>query len=258
MQTVSLIVPCYKAEPWIDECLVSIHAQIHKDIELIVIDDAQGSGPAAARNRGLDKTTGEFIAFCDADDYMEPHAIERMLVAIEGVDMVAGSFRKFGEFEMTVTHPDAKLSMEAIAKYVIENLKNPRSHQMLSGCWAKLYRRDIIKRYDLSFQKHLTTAEDMAFNFQYLEECRLVRFISDIVYNNRKHKGSLTMRANGEGRPGESGFLEGLKYVKRFLEQFYPEEDIGDALDNSKVYHSMLYFSRVAGTGQETFRKLYP
>src|SRR3990167_6671784 len=142
MPTVSVIVPVYNADPWIKQCLDSIEAQTYKDIELIVIDDSQASGAAAARNRGLEQSTGELIAFCDADDYLEPDAIERMVKAIEGVDMVVGSFRKFGDFEMAVTYPAQIMSREQVAEYVMGNLHNPRSNQMLSGCWAKLFRRN--------------------------------------------------------------------------------------------------------------------
>ena len=255
--TVSLIVPIYKAEPWIDECMASIHSQTYKDVELILVDDSQASGPAAARNRGLDKATGEFIAFCDADDYMEPDALKRMVDAIHGAEMVAGSFRKVGAFEMTVQHDNAEMTPKRLAHYVMGNLLNPRINQMLSGCWAKLYRRSLIWRFP-----ELTTAEDMAFNFGYLPRCSKVRFISNIVYNNRKHNGSLTTTFDENNRIGLFGFLEGLSHVERYLGRFYAEDEITRAIDNSKAYHSMLYFMRIcAQTGEpmnEVFKRLYP
>ena len=257
MPKVSLIVPVYNAEPWIDECMASIRAQTYKDIELIVIDDPQGSGAAVARNRGLDKANGEYVAFCDADDYLAPDAIEKMVAAIEGVDMVAGSFRKFGDFEAVVRHEDAILDMGQVAMYAMANLKNPRDCQLLSGCWAKLYRRSLSVRFP-----KLKTAEDMALNFDYLKRCKRVRFISDIVYHNRKRSGSLTTTFSPTEPSGLFGFLEGLKYVKRFLSGFYQDDELEDALDDSKLYHSMLYFKRIcASTGEpmnDVFKRLYP
>lgn len=254
--TVNLIVPVYKAEPWIEQCMESIRAQTYKDIELIVIDDAEGTGAAAARNRGLDKATGEFIAFCDADDYLEPAAIEAMVKAMEGVGMVAGSFRKVGLFSETVQH-NAEMNLSEVAAYTMSNMLNPRSNQMLCGCCAKLFRRSLVDRFPL-----ITTAEDMAFNFDYLTRCRLVRFIPDIVYNARKRKGSVTTTFDESNKSGLFGFLEGLKYVERFLKPFFSEQEIRDATDNSKVYHSALYFMRIcADTGlpmNDAFKKLYP
>lgn len=257
MTRVSLIVPVYKADPWIEQCMASIHAQTYKDIELIVIDDSQGSGVAAARNRGLAKATGEFIAFCDADDYLEPDAIEKMVAAANGVDMVAGSFRKFGDFEAIVSHHTHKFSMYEVANYVMGNLCNPRSNQMLSGCWAKLYRRELIGMFP-----HLTTAEDMALTFDYLRLCKSVRFIADLVYHNRKRAGSLTTTFDENNKQGLFGFLPALEYVGLFLSRFYANAEINSAINNSKVYHSMLYFMRICDqTGlpmRDVFRKLYP
>src|SRR3990167_5090906 len=261
MSKVSLIVPVYRAEPWIDECMASIRAQTYKDIELIVIDDPQASGAAAARNRGLDKATGEYVAFCDADDYLAPDAIEKMVAAMDGVDMVCGSFRKFGEFEQVVSAKTESMSRKEVASYVMGNMLNPRSNQVLSGCWAKLYRRNMVGRFP-----NITTAEDMAFNFDYLRLCfRDVSFISDVVYNNRKHDGTLSTTFNPDNRGGLFGFMEGLKYVDRFirenLKQGISADEITDAIDNSKAYHSMLYFTRIMQqTGEsprDTLMRLY-
>lgn len=257
MATVSLIVPAYKAEKWIDECMMSIHAQTYKDVELIVIDDKKGTGAAAARNRGLDLADGEYVAFCDADDYLSPDAIEKLVSAIDGVDMVCGSFRKFGEFDSTVSHPTKTLSMKEVADYVMGNLRSPRQNQMFSGCWAKLYRRDKVVKFP-----ELTTAEDMAFNFDYLTRCKSVRFIEDVVYHNRKRQGSLSTTFNEDDKPGLFGFLEALRYVEGFLAKHYYGYVIDRAVDNSKVYHTMLYFTRICqqtgGNMRETLMRMFP
>ena len=257
MSSVSLIVPVYNAEPWIDECMASIHAQTYKDVELIVIDDAGGTGAAAARNRGLELADGKYVAFCDADDYLEPDAIERLVAAMEGIDMVCGSFRKFGEFDQVVSHPTETLTPRLVAEYAMANLKSPRTNQMLSGCWAKLYRRDLIQPFPL-----LTTAEDMALNFNYLKRCKAVRFLADLVYHNRKRQGSLSTTFDENHKAGLFGFLEAMRYVKNFLLNHKYERAIDDALDSSKVYHSMLYFTRImqqtGATPRDTLMRLYP
>lgn len=255
--TVSIIVPVYKAEEWLPRCLASIHEQAYKDIELIVIDDPQGSGAAAARNRGLDKATGEYVAFVDADDYLEKDAIGKMINAMEGVDLVAGSFRKFGDFDMIVRHPTEELTQKQVAAYAMQNMHDPRGHQALSGCWAKLYKRSLVRPFP-----NLQTAEDLAFNFQYLTVCRNVRLFGEIVYHNRKHANSLTARFNAINRRGLFGFLEGLKYARSFLLGFYDEDEVDNAIDNAKVYHSALYALRIAGLSassiKEVLGKVYP
>lgn len=258
MAKLSVIIPSYKAEEWIGQCMASIRSQGHQqDLEVILIEDS-GTGAAAARNRGLERATGEWVMFCDADDYLEPGAIDNLLRASDGVDMVVGSFRKFGEFEQLVWHQPQTMTLGEVAAYTIGNLCNPRTNQMLSGCWAKLYRRSLLGRFPA-----LTTAEDMAFNFDYLTRCKAVRFISDVVYNNRKRQGSLSTTFDENDKPGLFGFLEALGYVKEFLSGFpYYETEIDNAIDNSKVYHSMLYFTRICAqkgwTMREGLTRLYP
>jgi glycosyltransferase involved in cell wall biosynthesis len=256
MPTVSVIVPNYNADQYIVECLQSIRLQSYPDIELIEITDA-GTGASNARNKGLLQATGDYVAFVDADDYLAPWAIEVMVDAIKDCDLVVGSFRKFGGFDQTVTHPKEFFSMNRLADYVLGNLKTPRSNQMLSGCWAKLYRREKIQPFPI-----ITTAEDMAFNFDYLSRCLNCRFIPDIVYNNRKRKGSLSTTFNPNEKAGLFGFLEAMKYVRKFLIKYLPEDEVDDALDNSKVYHAQLYFTRIAEYmkwgNRDTLMYLYP
>jgi len=257
MSKVSLIVPVYKADPWIDECMAYISAQTYKDIELIVIDDAQGSGAAAARNRGLDLATGDYVAFCDADDYLSPDGIQKMVEAMQGVEMVCGSFRKFGEFGQTIKHEDEILFRGEVADYAMVNLRTPRRNQMLSGCWAKMYYRDLVTKFP-----ELTTAEDMAFNFDYLKRCGRVRFIDSVVYNNRKRNGSLSTTFDENNKEGLFGFLPAMRYVRTFLEEFFSDEEIEEAIDNSKMYHAMLYYMRImqqtGGTPRDTLMRLFP
>ena len=245
---VSVILPV-KDDIFLKEAKDSIRGNY---VELIQIDDPDRKGPAWARNRGLEIARGEYIMFCDSDDLMEPGAIDLMVQAMNGVDMVCGSFRKFGDFEMTVTHPMKILKMHEVAEYAMRNLQDPGKNQMLSGCWAKMFRRELIRPFP-----NLMTAEDMAFNFDYLRRCGLVKFLPDIVYHNRKRQGSLTTTFDEKNKPALFGFLGGLKYVKKFLKPYYLEDEIEDALDSSKLYHSLLYFTRIAGCGRETFRRLY-
>lgn len=256
MPTVSVIVPVYQADEYIDECLASIKAQDYKDYELIVVDDPQGSGAAVARNRGLARAKGKYVMFVDADDYLAPGAIGKIINAIHGVDMVCGSFRKFGDFDAVVRGSDRSMEMAELAGYVMDNLAHPMNYQMLSGCWAKLYRMDMVSTFP-----HLATAEDMAFNYTYLRRCDSVRFLSDIVYHNRKHKGSLTTTFDPTNRDGLFCFLEGLKRVKAFLLKHYSTDEVEKAIDNSKVYHSMLYYMRICeqegGSMRYVLKRLY-
>ena len=257
MAIVSVIVPVHKPNPeWLNFALESVRSQTYP-VELVVVEDTESKGAWDARNRGLERATGDYIAFCDADDYMEPYAIERMVAAMDGVDMVVGSFRKFGEWEQTVSHPQATWDMGEVARYVIENLWHPMNNQLLSGCWAKLYRRHFVDRFPA-----LTTAEDMAFNFDYLARtCSYVRVVEDVVYNNRKHSASLSTTFDERDKGGLFRVLEALRYVRRFLVDYNDEAIIDSAIDHSKAYHAMLYYMRICNQTKlpmrEVLMKLY-
>lgn len=256
---VSIVVPTCNTKPeWLTKCLGSIHAQTYKDIELIVIDDPQASGASAARNRGIDKATGKYIVFVDADDYLEPEAISRLVKAIVDVDMVAAGFNKVGTVQAlktTVTAETRFYTKQMLSAYVMFNLYNPRRYQMLNGCWAKMFRTSIIRAHNIRFPGHQRTAEDMSFNYTYLTHCNAVRFISDAVYNNRKHAAydSLSTRFNPEEPFALFGFVQGFEAMRAFLRGSIAELEIDRAVGHAYIYHMILYFIRICGQSTDKF-----
>lgn len=119
-EKVSIIIPVYNVEPWLDECINSVVEQTYKNIEIILVDDGStdGSGKicedwsvkdhrisvihkkngglSSARNTGLDIFTGEYVTFLDSDDYIEPNTIEYMLKNMKdkGADIVCCAMNK--------------------------------------------------------------------------------------------------------------------------------------------------------------------
>ena len=111
---VSVVIPVYNAEKTLSECLGSLQAQTFRDFEVVFVDDCstdespvimrrfleesglpgriirqeKNGGVAAARNRGLDESKGEYLCFLDADDKMAPEALSLVSDACKGADIV--------------------------------------------------------------------------------------------------------------------------------------------------------------------------
>lgn len=173
MATVSIIVPCYNAQAWVKEAIQSCLNQTYSDIEIIVIDDGStdrsaqvlkdfgsrivlittsNQGGSVARNIGFRHSTGEYIQFLDADDYLLPDKIAMQVRFLEenNADVVYGDWRY--QFHL----PDGFCYLDKIEK---SGEKDDVLCSLLSGWWvaqgAILYRRWVVESvggWDESFR----------------------------------------------------------------------------------------------------------
>lgn len=190
MPKFSVIVPAYNVETYIDRCVMSILNQTYSDFELIIIDDgstdgtgkklddyalsdarihvvhSRNQGQSAARNKGLEICSGEYVYFCDSDDWIEPDILERCLETFEQEhsDIVRfQSFTHIGEkvhtsgFDMkrdTIRYgtPSEKLSFicDDVLKYRI-------GWELCLGA----YRNDVLQKNKLRFPSGINIAEDL-------------------------------------------------------------------------------------------------
>lgn len=164
---VSLIVPVYKVAEYLPRCLDSLLGQLHRPLELIVVDDGSpdecpeiiddyaarydiirpihqaNGGVGAARNAGLAVAQGEFVGFVDADDFVEPDYVSRLLRKItkHGADVAICNFSfdfpNGARVPFPLLTPRRNLSGERAAKYTMDLLTIP------TFAWNKLYRRSL-------------------------------------------------------------------------------------------------------------------
>ena len=214
----SIIIPCYNAEPYIFELLDCLEKQIHNqpEVEVIVIDDCSkkplelpseytwcslsrfqhNQGASAARNAGLDMATGEYIAFIDADDLVSDKYIQTILnkAKTEKFDYCYLSWKAFGGW-----NADVKLN-SITDKFPEFNL----------CVWNRVYKRSMIG--NVRFNENKLIAEDAQFIRDVDETGRKKAFISDYMYFYRSNsEDSLTKRAGA-----------GLIPVKRIV-YYYPQ-----------------------------------
>ena len=127
---VSIIIPVYNCERFLEQCLESVLGQTHKALEIILIDDGsrdgsaslcdmylnrdqrikvihkKNQGAAAARKSGIEVATGRFVMFVDADDWLDDDYVEKLLLGVQkkGTDIVIGLMIGFDDEKITEYH----------------------------------------------------------------------------------------------------------------------------------------------------------
>lgn len=208
--TVSVIVPVYNAEKTLERCARSLMAQTLRNIEIILVNDGSpdrspeicrqlasedgrirvidkaNGGVSSARNAGLDAARGEFIMFCDSDDWVEPDWCERMVSCCGSGDLVICEI--------------ARADLESNHNTETEEAERRELlHYPLLACslWNKLFLRSAIEEAGLRFDEKLRLGEDFCFVLAYL--CLIdgkLRFLYRPLYHyDVSTVGSLSKKA---------------------------------------------------------------
>ena len=188
--------------------------QTFKDFELIIIDDGstddsreickqyakddsriklitkKNGGTWAARNRGIDESIGKYIIFLDCDDWYEPNLFEKMYESIKENDVdlvISGQTNVFVDENGEVIRRTTVLPKEQNFKSKGEILGNYillRKEEIGDTLWNKIYKSEIIKKYNLKFENY-KRGEDTIFNANYYQKIDTCNVISQALYNYR-------------------------------------------------------------------------
>lgn len=233
MPKISIIVPIYNVEKYLERCMQTLLNQTLKDIEIIMVDDGspdncshmcdeyaqndkrikvihkKNAGLGYARNSGLDVATGKYVAFVDSDDYVTINMYYTLLQYAENNndDAVFCGFKKEFSVNRFLNMSECSSFTEYIGdeiKKIIPDFvasppytKNEYVHDM--SVWHSIYRRDIIERNKIRFVSERDFAsEDIPFQIDFLKCCNRISFIPDILYTYCYNQGSLTKSFNIE------------------------------------------------------------
>ena len=205
-EMISVIVPVYKVEQYLDRCINSLVNQTYQNLEIILVDDGSpdrcpeicdqwarrderikvihkpNGGVSSARNAGLEAVQGEWFFFVDSDDFLPENALECLVERQKayGADLVCGSFHiiKRGNKSFDKVYPEKVILREDFA----ENLLFLMTELYGSAC-GKLCRTQIVREHDLSFPMGIPWGEDATFSCRYLSHASAVVTTGQCVYH---------------------------------------------------------------------------
>ena len=201
---ISVIIPIYKVEEFLDKCLESIVNQTYANLEIILVDDGSpdscpaicdrwaekdprvvvvhkvNAGAGFARNTGLDIAKGEYVCFVDPDDWMPLNALMLMYnrSKTDHSDLVIGQ-KTVAFFDGTQQAPDCRFDPVLIDRPKAIQLMQTDSKLLNCFIWGKLYKRSIFS--DIRFTD-LVLGEDLQIWPLVLERCDLISVIPETIY----------------------------------------------------------------------------
>ena len=203
----SVIVPVYNAEKYIERCLCSISNQSFQDIEILVINDGSSDrsldaakeyaksdsrikifsqdnqGGSAARTLGIEKASGEYICFVDADDYIESTMIEKLLQAsdtkILGVCNYVHNDSPIKILRNMPRNSYLKTGADLYKDFLVGEL----GKQIGFSSWNKMFSLKVIRKHGIRFPKDVAIGEDMIFVLRYLCYIEQIRCIDEGLYH---------------------------------------------------------------------------
>ena len=252
---ISVIIPVYNTEKYVEASVRSVMNQTYPNLEIICVNDGstdssleilnrlkeedprirvlskENGGLGDTRNYGILHSTSEWLSFLDSDDTLEPDAFEVVSRAFaEEPDMI--------HFGINVVSEDgSEVSVKDIRYYQIrhEGLINITDSMMLHvdvSAADKLYRKSILKKYDIHFEKILY--EDYQFSMQYMSVIRNVYYFKDKLYNYLRRGGSI-MNQTFNRTPRAIDHLRSFDYVCDFVYRHKMQDEFRRLLSKSFV-----------------------
>lgn len=211
---ISVIVPIYNAAQYLVKCIDSILSQNFKDFELLLINDGStdesgaicdeyssrdsrvnvyhksNGGVSSARNWGIDKANGEYLAFVDSDDYVEQTYLSSMYSRIEqGINLVASAFCY--ESEKGAINKLFLYDKICIDKRNINDMLTDLSYMTP---WGKLFNKEIIDNNSIRFDEHINSGEDTLFVYTFLLFVKQIKTVNDVSYHYLIRDSGLSKR----------------------------------------------------------------
>ena len=226
---ISIVIPIYNAEKYLEECLNSIKNQTYKNFEVIMVNDGskddseticmnflrsdsrfrylkkENGGVSSARNVGLDNVEGDYITFIDADDWVDENYLDLLITTVEKnhSDIVVSSYKQFNNIDVFYLRAYSLqekylLNFERMNRddFLTIFPKLMSTNVCFNNAVAKLFRKELVN--DLRFDTSIKYGEDLDFYFRLYLNVDSVSYVDEPTYVYRMHGDSTTSNFNQE------------------------------------------------------------
>jgi glycosyltransferase involved in cell wall biosynthesis len=252
---ISVIIPVYNTEKYLEASVRSVMNQTYSNLEIICVNDGstdgsldilnrlkaeddrivvltkENGGLGDTRNYGIAHSSCEWLSFLDSDDTLEPNAFETISEAFEYCpDMIHFGIRMLTEDGSEVSSNDVKYY--DIRYEGLHNLTDSMILHVDVSAADKLFRRSIINRYNLHFEK--IYFEDYQFSMQYMSVIRTVYYFKNKLYNYLRRGGSI-MNQTFAKTPRAIDHLRSFDYFCAFVYENRMNEEFRRLLSKSFI-----------------------
>ena len=224
---VSILIPVFNCEKYIEKCILSALSQTLKEIEVIVINDGSfdnsldiinkfvsdsririinkdNSGYGASLNIGIKEAKGEYISILEADDFLENNFLEELYSKC-GYDVIKAGFKFYPD------NVEYKLNFDGISS--IDNA--PQMINIKPSIWSAIYKKDFLTKNNIFFQETKGASyQDVSFQFKTQYLAGSIFFINKPLYNYRTDNESSSVKAKSKVRAIISEFQEIDNFLK--------------------------------------------
>ena len=267
---ISVIVPIYNADRYLERCLSSIIGQTYKNLEIICVDDGStdnslaicnkyslldnrikvihknNGGVTSARKAGMKIASGEWVGFVDSDDWLELYAYERMIKKGEKKDvtLICGNFRRNYEnhsIDYISKFNEGKYELSEDNSYFISNFifnKEIFEFGIYPSLWNKLFRKRNVEIILNELDEDIIFQEDAAIVYSYILKYKKIYMINDIIYNYNRYNSNSCMHCFNNEK--YNSIIKAYSFIMQH-ETNENKEYIDKQLQWLKLYYTLLY-----------------
>lgn len=273
---ISVVVPVYNVGRYVEKTIQSLLQQDYAAFEILLIDDGstddsgricdryaakdarvkvthqKNQGVSIARNVGIQKATGAFVSFVDADDYVSTCYLSSLYAELDerkadaAVQMYANCFPNGKQTRSVAEDVNTLMTgMDFVAFEIV-------GRRDTSSC-GKLFRRDLLVQYGVRFSEYITNLEDMLFLFDYMKHCQRVSYTSTVHYFRLAREDGVTFSAF---HPSKLTALQTYDYIIEELEQM-GRVDLIPGMIRNKFDSSVFFLLEIGSNDPKLYDKVF-